>query len=166
MEIFPESTSNSSAVVSVLDVSALDKLHFELENLSRRFIHESNPNDAGTEDESSATLMLKIFLKDNKIIKTKIIKEDCYPASKTAVDANDESVSDLDVITGDVTLNLHRIMLNSVETAGRVSDGHAYIERDMEKLLVMVREVEAKCDAVEVKMREALEMQIVAKYNA
>ncbi|GJW10264.1 retrovirus-related pol polyprotein from transposon TNT 1-94 [Tanacetum coccineum] len=29
------------------DVSALDKPHFKLENLLRRFIHESNPDDAG-----------------------------------------------------------------------------------------------------------------------
>nr|GEX69405.1 retrovirus-related Pol polyprotein from transposon TNT 1-94 [Tanacetum cinerariifolium] len=30
------------------DVSALDKPHYQLENLSRRFIHESNPDDADT----------------------------------------------------------------------------------------------------------------------
>ncbi|GKC27522.1 hypothetical protein Tco_1034816 [Tanacetum coccineum] len=29
-----------------LDVSVLDKPHFKLENMSRRFIHESNPDDA------------------------------------------------------------------------------------------------------------------------
>ncbi|GJS82430.1 hypothetical protein Tco_0748971 [Tanacetum coccineum] len=32
------------------DVSVLDKLHYQLENLSRRFIHESNPNDASRDD--------------------------------------------------------------------------------------------------------------------
>ncbi|GKE51955.1 hypothetical protein Tco_1487111, partial [Tanacetum coccineum] len=36
------------ALLASLDVSALDKLHFQLENMSRRFIHESNPDDAAT----------------------------------------------------------------------------------------------------------------------
>ncbi|GJW02475.1 hypothetical protein Tco_1561331 [Tanacetum coccineum] len=34
-------------LLASLDVSVLDKPHFRLENLSRRFIHESNPDDAG-----------------------------------------------------------------------------------------------------------------------
>ncbi|GJR83671.1 hypothetical protein Tco_0154456 [Tanacetum coccineum] len=33
------------------DASALDKPHFHLKNLLRRFIHESNPDDAGLDDE-------------------------------------------------------------------------------------------------------------------
>ncbi|GJZ87287.1 hypothetical protein Tco_0658897 [Tanacetum coccineum] len=33
------------ASLAYLDVSALDKPHFQLENLSRRLIHESNPDD-------------------------------------------------------------------------------------------------------------------------
>ncbi|GKA97465.1 hypothetical protein Tco_0825359 [Tanacetum coccineum] len=33
-----------------LDMSILDKLHFKMDNLLRRFIHESNPDDAGTDD--------------------------------------------------------------------------------------------------------------------
>lgn len=49
------------------------------------------------------------------------------------------------------------------ETAERVSDGLASAERDRERLLVVVREVEAEFDAVELKMQEALEMQIVAE---
>ncbi|GJQ95524.1 UVR domain-containing protein [Tanacetum coccineum] len=49
------------------------------------------------------------------------------------------------------------------ERAERVSDGLASAERDRERLLVVVREVEAECDAVEVKMQEALEMQTVAE---
>ena len=36
-------------------------------------------------------------------------------------------------------------------------------ERDREKVLVVGREKEAECDTVEVKMQEALEMQIVAE---
>ncbi|GJU66216.1 hypothetical protein Tco_1252475 [Tanacetum coccineum] len=62
MEILSESTSNSSeagnpdigtaveyqkALLVSLDVLALDKLHFQLENLSRRFKNESNPDDTG-----------------------------------------------------------------------------------------------------------------------
>ncbi|GJT88782.1 hypothetical protein Tco_1070499 [Tanacetum coccineum] len=34
------------ASLASIDVSTLDKPHFQLENLSRRFIHESNPDDA------------------------------------------------------------------------------------------------------------------------
>ncbi|GJW64210.1 hypothetical protein Tco_0116094 [Tanacetum coccineum] len=34
------------ALLAPLDVLALDKLHFQIENMSRRFIHESNPDDA------------------------------------------------------------------------------------------------------------------------
>ncbi|GJW12511.1 zinc finger, CCHC-type, retrotransposon gag domain protein [Tanacetum coccineum] len=34
------------ALLAYLDVSALDKPHFKLENLLRRFTHESNPDDA------------------------------------------------------------------------------------------------------------------------
>ena len=49
------------------------------------------------------------------------------------------------------------------EMAERVSDGLASAERDRERLLVVVREVEADFDAVELKMQEALEMQIVAE---
>ncbi|GJX00297.1 hypothetical protein Tco_0184210 [Tanacetum coccineum] len=33
-----------------LDVSIIDKPHLKLENLLRRFIHESNPHDAGIDD--------------------------------------------------------------------------------------------------------------------
>ena len=47
--------------------------------------------------------------------------------------------------------------------AERVSDGLVSAERHREKLLVLGRENEAECDAVEVKMQEALEMQIVAE---
>ncbi|GJV35330.1 hypothetical protein Tco_1407807 [Tanacetum coccineum] len=36
------------ALLASLDVSTLDKPHLQLENLSRRFIHESNPDDEGT----------------------------------------------------------------------------------------------------------------------
>ncbi|GJW71876.1 reverse transcriptase domain, reverse transcriptase zinc-binding domain protein [Tanacetum coccineum] len=35
-------------LLASFDVSVLDKLHLKLENLLRRFIHESNPDDAGT----------------------------------------------------------------------------------------------------------------------
>ncbi|GKE23355.1 hypothetical protein Tco_1434867 [Tanacetum coccineum] len=36
------------ASLASLDVSALDKPHFQLENLLGRFTHESNPDDART----------------------------------------------------------------------------------------------------------------------
>ncbi|GKC44816.1 UVR domain-containing protein [Tanacetum coccineum] len=49
------------------------------------------------------------------------------------------------------------------ERAERVSDGLASADRDRERLLVVVREVKAECDAVEVKMQEALETQIAAE---
>ncbi|GJT66138.1 hypothetical protein Tco_1017618 [Tanacetum coccineum] len=38
------------ALLASLDVSALDKPHFQLENLLRRFIHESNPDDTCLDD--------------------------------------------------------------------------------------------------------------------
>ncbi|GJX52472.1 hypothetical protein Tco_0280841 [Tanacetum coccineum] len=38
------------ALLASLDESTLDKPHFKLENLLRRFIHESNPDDAGLDD--------------------------------------------------------------------------------------------------------------------
>nr|GEV56659.1 hypothetical protein [Tanacetum cinerariifolium] len=60
MEILPVSTSNNTAVgtavgyrkasLASLDVSALDKPNFKLENLVRRFIHETNPDDAALSD--------------------------------------------------------------------------------------------------------------------
>ncbi|GKA27133.1 UVR domain-containing protein [Tanacetum coccineum] len=43
------------------------------------------------------------------------------------------------------------------ERAERVSDGLTSAERDRERLLVVVKEVEVECDAIEVKMQEALE---------
>ncbi|GJU84391.1 hypothetical protein Tco_1291937 [Tanacetum coccineum] len=49
------------ALLASLDMSALDKLHFQLENLLRRFIHESNPDDVGSDDRvttSSNTVIL------------------------------------------------------------------------------------------------------------
>ncbi|GKC01062.1 hypothetical protein Tco_0987198, partial [Tanacetum coccineum] len=49
------------ALLASLDMSALDKLHFQLENLLRRFIHESNPDDVGSDDgvtTSSSTVIL------------------------------------------------------------------------------------------------------------
>ncbi|GJX25531.1 UVR domain-containing protein [Tanacetum coccineum] len=49
------------------------------------------------------------------------------------------------------------------ERAERVSDGLASADRDRERLLVVVREVKAECDAVEIKMQEALETQIAAE---
>ncbi|GJY19496.1 zinc knuckle CX2CX4HX4C containing protein [Tanacetum coccineum] len=39
-----------------LDVSVLDKPHFKLENLSRRLIHESDPNDAGVEEKIGSSM--------------------------------------------------------------------------------------------------------------
>ncbi|GKA87218.1 hypothetical protein Tco_0808929 [Tanacetum coccineum] len=41
------------ALLASLDVSALDKLHFQLKKLPRRFIHESNPDDAGLDERKS-----------------------------------------------------------------------------------------------------------------
>ncbi|GJV51087.1 hypothetical protein Tco_1446828 [Tanacetum coccineum] len=49
------------ALLASLDVSTLDKTYFQLENLLRRFIHESNPNDACTYNgvtTSSSTIRL------------------------------------------------------------------------------------------------------------
>ncbi|GKB94943.1 hypothetical protein Tco_0981080 [Tanacetum coccineum] len=40
----------SKALLASLDVSALDKPHFQLENLLRRFIRKSSPDDACTDD--------------------------------------------------------------------------------------------------------------------
>ncbi|GJW49593.1 transcription factor E2FA-like protein isoform X1 [Tanacetum coccineum] len=37
-------------LLTSLDMSALDKPHLQLENLSRRFIYESSPDDAGTNE--------------------------------------------------------------------------------------------------------------------
>ncbi|GKC98240.1 hypothetical protein Tco_1168515 [Tanacetum coccineum] len=55
MKILSMSPSNRTAVgmdveyrkasLASLDVSALDKPHFKLKNMLRRFIHESNPDD-------------------------------------------------------------------------------------------------------------------------
>ncbi|GKA71116.1 reverse transcriptase domain-containing protein [Tanacetum coccineum] len=44
-----------------LDVSVLDKPHFKLENLLRRFIHESNPNDAGNHLRSSTVRLITTY---------------------------------------------------------------------------------------------------------
>ncbi|KAL9999718.1 putative UVR domain-containing protein [Helianthus debilis subsp. tardiflorus] len=49
------------------------------------------------------------------------------------------------------------------ETAERVSDGLAAAEKEKEVLSVALREAEAECDAIDLKMQEALEMQIVAE---
>ncbi|KAJ0678178.1 putative UVR domain-containing protein [Helianthus annuus] len=49
------------------------------------------------------------------------------------------------------------------ETAERVSDGLAAAEKEKEVLSGALREAEAECDAIDLKMQEALEMQIVAE---
>ncbi|KAI7740924.1 hypothetical protein M8C21_033051 [Ambrosia artemisiifolia] len=49
------------------------------------------------------------------------------------------------------------------ETAERVSDGLAAAEKRKEVLSIALREAEAECDAIDDKMKEALEMQIVAE---
>ncbi|GKD53223.1 hypothetical protein Tco_1286610 [Tanacetum coccineum] len=71
MEILPMSTSNSTTVdigtaveyqkasLASLDVSALDKPHLKLENLLRRFIHESNPDDASVDDDVTTSFQLR-----------------------------------------------------------------------------------------------------------
>ncbi|KAI3816230.1 hypothetical protein L1987_15923 [Smallanthus sonchifolius] len=49
------------------------------------------------------------------------------------------------------------------ETAERVSDSLASAEKDKEVLSIALREAEADCDAIDSKMQEALELQIVAE---
>ncbi|KAK9059857.1 hypothetical protein SSX86_020561 [Deinandra increscens subsp. villosa] len=49
------------------------------------------------------------------------------------------------------------------ETAERVSDSLASAEENKELLSIALREAEAECDAVDSKMQEALELQIVAE---
>ncbi|XP_076881724.1 uncharacterized protein LOC143529931 [Bidens hawaiensis] len=49
------------------------------------------------------------------------------------------------------------------ETAERVSDGLASAEKNKEVLLIALREAEAECDAIDSRMQEALELQIVAE---
>ncbi|KAI3734538.1 hypothetical protein L6452_14009 [Arctium lappa] len=49
------------------------------------------------------------------------------------------------------------------ETAERVSDSLAAAERNKELLSIALRDAEADCDAIDSKMQEALEMQIVAE---
>ncbi|GJZ81179.1 hypothetical protein Tco_0646173 [Tanacetum coccineum] len=54
------------ALLASLDVPALDKPHIKLETYQEDSFQESNPDDA---------VLLNIFLKDTKIIKTKIVKD-------------------------------------------------------------------------------------------
>ncbi|KAI3695987.1 hypothetical protein L1987_78993 [Smallanthus sonchifolius] len=49
------------------------------------------------------------------------------------------------------------------ETAERVSDSLASAEKDKEVLSIALREAEADCDAIDSKMQDALELQIVAE---
>ncbi|GKB27488.1 hypothetical protein Tco_0866889 [Tanacetum coccineum] len=49
-------------MLASLGVPALDKPRFQIENLSRRFIHESNPDDAGLDDEVTTSSNIVILI--------------------------------------------------------------------------------------------------------
>nr|GEY45723.1 hypothetical protein [Tanacetum cinerariifolium] len=51
----------------------------------------------------------------------------CRCVGCRAVDANDDSSGDLDVITGDVTLNMRRTMRKAIKGLGFVSDKYKEI---------------------------------------
>ncbi|GJU57400.1 hypothetical protein Tco_1235166 [Tanacetum coccineum] len=57
------------ASLASLDVSVLDRLHYELKNVLRRFIYESNPNDAGNLRQNTSDPTVSVLLSHTQALK-------------------------------------------------------------------------------------------------
>ncbi|GJV48351.1 hypothetical protein Tco_1438563 [Tanacetum coccineum] len=90
MEILPESTSNSSAVgqsswnwsLILAESDSLPHAHAQITKTYYKYQDSRIKKAQELKTKTSATLIFKIFVKDIKIIKTKIVKGDCYQAFK------------------------------------------------------------------------------------
>nr|GEY57298.1 hypothetical protein [Tanacetum cinerariifolium] len=60
-------------------------------------------------------------------------KKDMIDRCDLVADANNDSSGDLDVITGDVTINLRRTMRKAIEELGFVSDKYKEMVKELEE---------------------------------